>query len=217
MAAKNRAAASFRLPRIPWGMFVAAAVAVGLWGVASRLIPQSNLYLPSPGDVGAALLELVAKGILPDYVAESLRRVVLATGIGLAIGVPLGILIGINSKVAECCYPLLNFFQSLGGVAILPLVMVWFGFSEKTILIAINYTVLFPVVFNVLVGVRSVPRIYVKRSAHPGGLAPAHRVGRTASRSPRLTWLRAPGWAWPTGGGPSSPQRCWWGPTGWAS
>jgi taurine transport system permease protein len=161
MAAKNRAAASSRLLRIPWGMLVAAAVAVGLWGGASRLIPQSNLYLPSPGDVGAALLELMAKGILPDYVAESLRRVILATGIGLVIGVPLGILIGINSKVAECCYPLLNFFQSLGGVAILPLLMVWFGFSEKTILIAINYTVLFPVVFNVLVGVRSVPRIYV--------------------------------------------------------
>jgi NitT/TauT family transport system permease protein/taurine transport system permease protein len=147
--------------RIPWGMFAAAAVAVGLWGAASRMIPQANLYLPSPGAVGAALMELLAKGILPDYMAESLRRVVLATAVGLVVGVPLGILIGINSKVAECCYPLLNFFQSLGGIAILPLVIVWFGFTEKTILVAINYTVLFPVVFNVLVGVRSVPRIYV--------------------------------------------------------
>ena len=156
------AAATRRRPlRIPWGMFAAAAVAVGLWGAASRAIPHADLYLPSPGAVGAALAELLAKGILPDYMGESLRRVVLATAIGLALGVPLGILIGINGKVAECCYPLLNFFQSLGGIAILPLVIVWFGFTEKTILVAINYTVLFPVVFNVLVGVRSVPRIYV--------------------------------------------------------
>jgi len=155
------AAARRRPPRIPWGMFAAAAVAVGLWDAISQVLPQANLYLPSPGAVWAALLELLAKGILPDYMAESLRRVVLATTIGLAVGVPLGILIGINSKVAECCYPLLNFFQSLGGIAILPLVIVWFGFTEKTILVAINYTVLFPVVFNVLVGVRSVPRIYV--------------------------------------------------------
>ncbi len=142
-------------------MLAAIAAVIGLWDVTSHLIPQSNLYLPSPASVGAALVELFAKGILPDYMAESLRRVVLATAVGLVIGVPLGISIGINSKVADCFYPLLNFFQSLSGIAILPLVIVWFGYSEKTILVAINYTVLFPVVFNVLLGVRSVPRIYV--------------------------------------------------------
>jgi NitT/TauT family transport system permease protein/taurine transport system permease protein len=38
--------------------------------------------------------------------------------------------------------------------------LVWFGFGERTILVAVNYTVLFPVVFNALVGVRGVPRMY---------------------------------------------------------
>ncbi len=163
MAAKTdvAAAAARRVRNVSWGMVAAAAAAVGLWGAASRTIPHADLYLPSPGAVAAALVELMAKGILPDYVVESLRRVILATAIGLLVGVPLGILIGINGKMADCCYPLLNFFQSLGGIAILPLIIVWFGFTERTILVAINYTVLFPVVFNVLVGVRSVPRIYV--------------------------------------------------------
>ncbi len=146
---------------VPWAMLAAMAGALALWGAASSLIHNADLYLPSPGAVGAALVELVRKGILPDYVAASLRRVVLATAIGLVIGVPLGIIIGINARVAECLYPLLNFFQALSGIAILPLVIVWFGFTERTILVAINYTVLFPVVFNVLLGVRSVPRIYV--------------------------------------------------------
>jgi len=147
--------------RVPWAMLAALAVSLALWDLASRLIPNAALYLPSPAAVGAALVELFRKGILPDYVAASLRRVVMATAIGLVIGVPLGILIGINARVAEFFYPLLNFFQSLSGIAILPLVIVWFGFTERTILVAINYTVLFPVVFNVLLGVRSVPRIYV--------------------------------------------------------
>ncbi len=161
MAAKNNAARIPRPFRIPWAMLVAVAAAVGIWGITSHLIPRSNLYLPSPAAVAAALVELLAKGILLDYMAESLRRVILGTAIGLMVGVPLGILIGINSKVAEFFYPLLNFFQSLSGIAILPLVIVWFGYTEKTILVAINYTVLFPVVFNVMLGVRSVPRIYV--------------------------------------------------------
>jgi NitT/TauT family transport system permease protein/taurine transport system permease protein len=55
----------------------------------------------------------------------------------------------------------LNFFQSVSGIAWLPLLLIWFGFGERTILVAVNYTVLFPVIFNALLGVRSVPPIYV--------------------------------------------------------
>jgi NitT/TauT family transport system permease protein/taurine transport system permease protein len=47
--------------------------------------------------------------------------------------------------------------------------LVWFGFGEKTILIAVNYTVIFPVLFNALLGVRSVPRIYVNALRTLGG------------------------------------------------
>ena len=56
---------------------------------------------------------------------------------------------------------MLNFFQSVSGIAWLPLMLIWFGFGERTILVAVNYTVLFPVIFNALLGVRSVPPIYV--------------------------------------------------------
>src|SRR3989304_35933 len=48
-----------------------------------------------------------------------------------------------------------------GGGAGLPVMLGWFGFGERTILVAVNYTVLFPVIFNALLGVKSVPRIYV--------------------------------------------------------
>jgi NitT/TauT family transport system permease protein/taurine transport system permease protein len=94
-------------------------------------------------------------------VGESLRRLVLAAVLGVAVGVPLGLVIGLSRRVAELAYPLLNFFQSVSGIAWLPLILVWFGFGERTILVAVNYTVLFPVIFNALLGVRSVPRIYV--------------------------------------------------------
>jgi NitT/TauT family transport system permease protein/taurine transport system permease protein len=66
-------------------------------------------------------------------------------------------------------YPLLNFFQSVSGIAWLPLMLVWFGLGERTILIAVNYTVLFPVIFNAMLGVRSVPRIYVNAMRTMGG------------------------------------------------
>jgi NitT/TauT family transport system permease protein/taurine transport system permease protein len=107
------------------------------------------------------MTDLMAKGILPTYVIESLRRIVVAALLGLLAGVPLGLVLGMSRRVADFFYPLLNFFQSVSGIAWLPLMLVWFGFGEKTILVAVNYTVLFPLVFNVVLGVRSVPRLYV--------------------------------------------------------
>ncbi len=134
---------------------------VGAWSVAAATLPVPDYFLPPPGAVLASLAELTGKGILPTYVGESLRRIVLAGLLGLVVGVPVGLFLGINARVADFVYPLLNFFQSISGIAWLPLILVWFGFGERTIMIAVNYTVLFPLIFNALLGVRSVPRLYV--------------------------------------------------------
>ncbi len=143
----------------PWGVLLGGGLA--LWSLASARLPLPDYFLPPPTAVLAALADLAAKGILPVYVADSLRRIVLAALLGLVVGVPVGLILGISRRVADFAYPLLNFFQSVSGIAWLPLMLVWFGFGERTILVAVNYTVLFPVVFNALLGVRSVPRIYL--------------------------------------------------------
>jgi NitT/TauT family transport system permease protein/taurine transport system permease protein len=134
---------------------------VAAWALAAATLPVPHYYLPPPTAVLAAFVDLVAKGILPVYVGESLRRMLLAAVFGLVVGVPIGLLLGMSRRVADFFHPILNFFQSVSGIAWLPLMLVWFGFGERTILIAVNYTVLFPVIFNALLGVRSVPRIYV--------------------------------------------------------
>ena len=119
-----------------------------------------DYFLPSPLVVVAAFGDLMRKGILPVYVADSLLHLFVAAFIGILVAVPMGILIGLNRYAAGFFYPLFNFFQSLSGIAWIPLMIVWFGFNEKTIIAAINYTVVFPVVFNTLVGVRTVPQTY---------------------------------------------------------
>lgn len=141
-----------------WALVLAGLL--GAWSVAAATLPVPDYFLPPPTAVLGALAELATKGILPTYVAESLRRIVLAGLLGLVVGVPLGLFLGISRRVADFVYPVLNFFQSISGIAWLPLILVWFGFGERTILIAVNYTVLFPLIFNALLGVRSVPPIY---------------------------------------------------------
>ncbi len=142
-----------------WTLLLAAGFAA--WSIAAATLPVPSYYLSPPTAVLASFGEMVTKGILPVYVAASLRRIVTAALLAAAVGVPLGLLLGMSRPVADFAYPLLNFFQSVSGIAWLPLMLVWFGFGERTILVAVNYTVLFPVIFNALLGVRSVPRIYV--------------------------------------------------------
>jgi ABC-type nitrate/sulfonate/bicarbonate transport system permease component len=141
-----------------WAVVLGAGAAA--WSLAAATLPLPDYYLPPPTAVLAALRDLAVKGILPTYVAESLGRVLIAAVVGLVVGVPVGLLLGMSPRVAVFCYPLLNFFQSVSGIAWLPLMLVWFGFGERTILAAVNYTVLFPLIFNTMLGVRSVPRLY---------------------------------------------------------
>jgi taurine transport system permease protein len=142
---------------------------VAAWAVVSATTTLPAYFLPSPLEVLNAGAELVTKGILPLYVGESLRRILLAAGLAMVVGVPAGLLFGLSRRLADVMYPLLNFFQSVSGIAWLPLMLVWFGLGERTILIAVNYTVLFPVIFNAMLGVRSVPRIYVNAMRTMGG------------------------------------------------
>jgi ABC-type nitrate/sulfonate/bicarbonate transport system permease component len=143
---------------LTWGLLLAGFFAA--WSLAAATLPVPPYVLPPPTAVLGAATELVTKGMLPFYVAESLRRIVTAALVAALVGVPLGLVLGVSRRVADFAYPILNFFQSVSGIAWLPLMLVWFGFGERTILIAVNYTVLFPVIFNALLGVRGVPRIY---------------------------------------------------------
>lgn len=158
---------SRRETAVTWVVLLAAFLAA--WSLASATLPVPPYFLPPPTAVAAAFVDLVAKGILPVYVMESLGRILVAAVVALVIAVPLGLLLGMSRGVADFMYPILNFFQSVSGIAWLPLMLVWFGFGEKTILIAVNYTVIFPVLFNALLGVRSVPRIYVNALRTLGG------------------------------------------------
>ena len=137
-------------------LFVLAA-----WATISVTIPRPDRYLPSPLSVVLSSEDLLWKGILPNYLGQTLWRLITGSLIGLALGIPFGILVGVNRTASEIFYPILNFFQSISGIALLPIVMIWWGTTEKTVFAVILYTCFFPIAFAVLTGVRSTPFIYV--------------------------------------------------------
>ncbi|MBI3434000.1 MAG: ABC transporter permease, partial [Proteobacteria bacterium] len=144
-----------------WSSLLVVAGAIALWALISDTIPRPERYLPSPLTVAYSSIDMLYKGLLPSYFGDTLRRLVIGSIFGLAIGIPLGLILGINRIVADMFYPLMNFFQSVSGIAIFPIVVIWLGNSDATIFVVIVYTSLFPIAFNVLSGVREVPLQYI--------------------------------------------------------
>ncbi len=144
-------------------------ILIAIWALAAHVGKLPDYFLPSPLLVVQSIADLIVKGVLTSHVRASLLHLLAAALVGIAIAVPLGLAIGLNRYVAGFFYPLFNFFQAISGIAWTPLFIIWFGFSETTILVVVNYTVTFPVVFNTMVGARTVPRTYVNAVLTMGG------------------------------------------------
>jgi NitT/TauT family transport system permease protein/taurine transport system permease protein len=131
---------------------------IGLWIAVTESGMFPRAFLPGPVEVVKAFFSLTYRGILPDYLQDSLLRLITGAAVGMIIGIPLGILIGSSKWAHRVSWPILLFFQAIGDIAWLPILLIWFGFGLTTMTFVIVYTVLFPVVLNTVLGVESVPR-----------------------------------------------------------
>jgi taurine transport system permease protein len=147
---------------------------VGLWwGVAAaEVFPRA--FFPGPVEVVKGFWSLTYKGILPAYLEDSVGRLLVGAACGIALGIPLGLLVGLHAGARRALWPILLFFQAIGDIAWLPLLLIWFGFGLGTMTFVIVYTVIFPVVLNTALGVRSIPPELVRAAQSLG--APRWRL-----------------------------------------
>ena len=129
-----------------------------LWTAVTEAGVFPRAFFPGPVDVIRSFVALTYKGILPDYLQDSLIRLFFGALVGMALGIPLGVLVGTSRLAHRICWPILLFFQAIGDIAWLPILLIWCGFGLSTMTFVIVYTVLFPVVLNTVLGVESVPR-----------------------------------------------------------
>ncbi len=144
-----------RLPFLKTLLPFVLLVLVWQWVTQAEFFPRA--FLPGPWDVAQAFARLTYRGVLPEYLEDSLLRLVLGAAAGIVIAIPLGLWIGLNEKVRQTLWPMVLFFQAIGDIAWLPILLIWFGFSLTTMTVVIVYTVIFPIVFNTVLGVRSIP------------------------------------------------------------
>lgn len=110
------------------------ALFVLLWQLSGSLGWVDPLLLPPPSDLWLTTLELLHSGYrqtpLWQHFAISTGRALLAFAVAIVVGVPLGLSMGLSPLFAAVLNPFVQFLRPLPKIALIPLVIVWFGIGE---------------------------------------------------------------------------------------
>jgi NitT/TauT family transport system permease protein len=144
---------------LPWVVF---ALLIVLWQAASsaRLLPE--LFMPSPRAVVHALYQLWADGTLAQHVGASLGRIVPGWILGTAAGLVVGLAMGIFSAARAAGLPIVSALFPIPKIALLPLLILWFGIGEPSKVATIALGVFFPTVISAYSACDSVPRNLIR-------------------------------------------------------
>ena len=133
---------------------------IAIWWAIKASGDFPDNVLVSPLQAWHAFVHLTTHGVLAEYASTSLTMIGIAALISMLIGVPIGFAVGTNRYAAHSLEGFLRFLQSISGIAWLPLAIIWFGFSHTTTLVIVIYSLIVPIIFNTMIGVRAIPENY---------------------------------------------------------
>jgi NitT/TauT family transport system permease protein len=138
------------------------AIVVAIWqGIASaRIVPP--LFLPGPIDIWKALVAYVADGSIWNDLAVSGEELAYGFGLSIAVGLPVGLLMGWYRRVNMALDPFVNFMNAMPRIALVPLLIIWFGIGIWSKVAVIFLSSIFPILINTEAGIRNLDAGWIK-------------------------------------------------------
>lgn len=143
------------LQRIGWVVLI-----VALWEAGRRLFAVSPLSIPSPVEVARSLVGGVANGRLALQVLTSLAFIMVGVAVAAVLSAAM-VLVGSRVAAARSFFQTLSaILHPLPGIALLPIVILWFGVGPLAVMVIVVHSVLWPLLTNFEAGFRHLPRTY---------------------------------------------------------
>lgn len=135
---------------------------IGVWyGMFALDVFRPGL-LPSPLEVFNVMVQKFQSGEILDDIYASIRRVFIGVLVGLAAAIPVGFVLGWYRTPRAMFDPLVNFLRALPPIALIPLVIVYFGIGESARTSVLIYAAFFASLIVVYEGVVSIEERYVR-------------------------------------------------------
>ena len=138
---------------LPWLLPV---LLIAMWQLAAARGWLSTRVLPAPLDVAKAAWALALSGELWVHVKISAGRALLGLAVGGSLGLVLGLLTGSVRWIETLLDSTIQMVRNIPALALIPLVILWFGIDETAKLFLIAISVFFPIYINTFHGIRNV-------------------------------------------------------------
>jgi sulfonate transport system permease protein len=140
---------------LPW---VVPVLILLVWEVASRTGILASRILPAPSGVITTAIKLAASGELFKHIGISTGRALSGFLVGGSIGFTLGLLNGISPIAEKFLDTSIQMLRNIPNLALIPLVILWFGIGDQARLFLVSLGVFFPLYLNTFHGIRNVDR-----------------------------------------------------------
>jgi sulfonate transport system permease protein len=137
---------------VPWGVPV---LLILIWQFLSQVGWLSNRVLPAPTAVVQAAIQLASTGELFRNVYVSAVRALIGFAIGGSIGFVLGLLNGTFRLSEQLFDTSVQMLRNIPHLAMIPLVILWFGIGDQARIFLVAIGVLFPIYINTFHGIRT--------------------------------------------------------------
>lgn len=140
---------------IPWMIPILFLI---LWQLLGSLGILSKKILPTPFEVIEGTIRLSEDGSLYQYIWSSTKRAFIGFFIGGAIGFILGLINGLIPIASKFLDTSIQMIRTIPHLALIPLVILWFGIGEDAKIFLVALGVAFPIYLNTYHGIRNVDK-----------------------------------------------------------
>jgi NitT/TauT family transport system permease protein len=143
-------------------------IVAALYEVTARSGMFPRALMPTLGKVGSTLVDLLADGTMLRHAFYTLYRVLSGFALAVAVGLPLGILMGRYRAVENFFLPLTSALMPIPSLAWVPLFILWFDFGNMATILIVLYAATFPMVLSAWSGMRAVNRLWLRAAGAMG-------------------------------------------------
>lgn len=152
----------------PLGIYTTpVAILIG-WEALARVGILEPTYAPAPSDIVSTGVTLFRDGVLGPDLSISLQRAAIGLAIGLSVGIVTGVLGGFLRSGENLFNGVAQILNTVPLLAILPLMIVWFGIDELTKVLLIAFGAGVPMYLNLFASIRGVDQRLIEMARTTG-------------------------------------------------
>jgi len=136
---------------LPWAITLAFFV---IWQIFCMVLRIESFILPAPSEVFKSLATYPVPILMNAL--HTFFSTIVGFGLAVAFGLALGLILGASRLIYDGVYPIMIAFNSVPKVAIVPLLIVWFGIGTIPAIITAFVISFFPIVVNVATGLATI-------------------------------------------------------------